>query len=280
MAPNPRMLNFKRLIKNINDEARENEDYLSEIENLPKLSVEKEVRKDNPNPLQKYSLKLRPSSTTNFENKLQSRASSHSSLNSHRSGDFSPASDNDIEYKPHLSESSEFESEETSCLKKIKKLRKRNNICSRSLSGSYKSGSSAIRLSSSGSSASSSSTYGSSSSASSSSDSDSDKDSPTSAKCSQISVPDELAIKSKIIESSTLIDIAADLAMTSSEEGDETDDLLRSQNTQLLENRNQIAMVPSRLCGDDENQLMDTATCDINPLIIKESFVVKRNCTL
>lgn len=79
--PNPRMLNFKRLIKNINHTS-ETEDYLSEIENLPKLSVEKELRKDNPIPLHKYQLKLRPSSTTNFENKLQSRTSSHSSLNS------------------------------------------------------------------------------------------------------------------------------------------------------------------------------------------------------
>ncbi|CAH2102002.1 unnamed protein product [Euphydryas editha] len=276
--PNPRMLNFKRLIKNINHETSENEDYLSETENLPKISVEKKLRKDNPNPLHKYPLKLRSSSTTNFENKLQSRTSSHSSLNSQRSGDFSPASDNDIEYKPDLSESSEFESEETSCLKKMKKLRKINNICSRSLSGSYKFGSSAARLSSSGSSASSSSASGSSSSANSSSDSDSDEDSPASAKCSQNSVPDDFAIKSKIIESSPFIDIAADLTMTSSEEGDEadkTDDLLRPQSTQSLENRNQIAMVPSLLCGNDENQLMDTATCDLEPLVIKSPLSLK-----
>lgn len=96
-----------------------------------------------------------------------------------------------------------------------------------------------------GSSTSSSSASGSSSSATSTLDSGSDKNSPASEKCSQNSVSYELAIKSKIIESSPFIDIAADLAMTSSEQGDEadeTDDLLRPQSTESFENRNQIAI--------------------------------------
>lgn len=177
-------------------------------------------------------MKLRPLRTTKTgQINSSSRRASHSSTENDLLRDFSPASDDDREYKPNLSESSsDTEIEETSGAKKKSQLKKST---ARSSSSSCSSSSTSSRSNSSSS----------LSNTSSSSDSESDKKTespplviqqslpplnpqskPSPAKCYQNASSNEL------VEVHVPVNLAADLAMTSSED----EALQKSQNSPVL----------------------------------------------